>query len=151
MTVLVFLAAGVIETEVLEHRKCLILKAWTAHSIFNKSLFQTSLPEAQSMQDAACTEFLFLGKSGFSRMQGRGILTEGALISAISAAAVLGGSDSRKGQEYLQETSHLTLLEEVIFPLSSCSFWDECNDSHAEIQENRKITQWAAVKGHCEI
>ena len=67
------------------------------------------------MQDAACTELLFLGMSGFSWMQGRGILTEGALISTISAAAVLGGSGSRKGQEYLQETSHLTMLEEVIF------------------------------------
>ena len=151
MTVLVFLAAWVVETEALEHRKCLILKAWTAHSIFNKSLFQTSLPKAQRTQDAACTELLFLGKSGFSWMLPRGILTGEALISTISAAAVLGGGDSHEGQEYLQETSHLTMSEEVIFPLFSCSFRDECNDSHAETQENRKITQWAAVRGHCEI
>lgn len=84
MTVLVFLAAWVVETEALEHRKCLILKEGTAHSIFNKSLFQTSLPKAQRTQDAACTELLFLGKSGFSWMLLRGILTGKALISTTS-------------------------------------------------------------------
>ena len=150
-TVLVFLAAWVAETKALQHRKCFILKAWTAHSIFNKSLLQISLPKAQKTQDAACTELLFLGKSGFSQTLARGILTGGALISTISAAAVLGGDDSCKGQEYLQETSHLTMSEKVNFPLSSYSFWNECNDSHAEILENRKITHRAAVEGHCEI
>jgi hypothetical protein len=96
-------------------------------------LFQTSLPKAQRTQDAACTELLFLGKSGFSWMLLRGLLTGEALISTTPQLQFWVGVTVMRDKN--------TFRNHHFSSVFSCSFRDECNDSHAETQENRKITQ----------
>lgn len=111
-----------------------------------------SFPEAQRTQDAACIELLFLGKSGFSPLDAtRGILTGGAFGFHYLCSCSSGWGWQFGWQEYLQETSHLTMSEEVVFLCLSCfSEWMQWLPMQ-RYWKIEKITQRAAVKGHCEI